>query len=58
MLDSIALQEKKLKLKKDWMSKFLSVLSGRKVARLYQLENEMDLIVSYDLIKEIPLVSD
>jgi len=54
--DMIAIENDRLKLKKDYLPKFRKVLSDKKVARYYQLENKIHAVVSYELAKAIPLV--
>jgi hypothetical protein len=54
--DMISIENDRLKLKKDYLPKFRKVLSDKKVARYYQLENKIFAVVSYELAKVIPLV--
>ena len=54
--DMISIENDRLKLKKDYLPKFRKVLSDKKVARYYQLENKIHAVVSYELAKAIPLV--
>jgi hypothetical protein len=54
--DMLAIENDRLKLKKDYLPKFRKVLSDKRVARYYQLENKAFAVVSYDLAKGIPLV--
>ena len=54
--DMIAIENDRLKLKKDYLPKFRKVLSDKKVARYYQLENKIFAVVSYEMAKVIPLV--
>lgn len=54
--DMVAIENDRLKLKKDYLPKFRKVLSDKKVARYYQLENKIFAVVSYELAKAIPLV--
>ena len=37
---------------------FSKALPGRKVARLYQIENKMDAVMRYDLAGQIPVVEE
>jgi hypothetical protein len=46
----------RVKLRRDYVPKFAEVLSGRKLARFYQIENKMDAVVRYDLAATIPVV--
>lgn len=54
--DMIGLENDRLKLRKDYLPKFRKVLSDKKTARYYQLENKIFAVVSYELAKVIPLV--
>ena len=45
-----------LKIRTSYAKKMRKVLSGRTVARFFQIENKMDLIVEYELAGEIPLI--
>ncbi len=54
--EMIALENDRLKLKKDFLPKFRKVLSDKRVARYYQLENKAFAVISYDLAKGIPLL--
>ena len=54
--DTIAIENDRLKLKKDYLPKFRKVLSDKKTARYYQLENKIFAVVSYEMAKVIPLV--
>ncbi|HOD36388.1 MAG TPA: hypothetical protein PLR20_10010 [Syntrophales bacterium] len=54
--DMLAIENNRLQLKKDYLPKFRKVLSDKRVARYYQLENKAFAVVSYDLAKGIPLV--
>ncbi len=56
MDDMIVLENDRLKLRKDYLPKFRKVLSDKKVARYYQLENKVFAVVSYDIARVIPLV--
>jgi hypothetical protein len=44
-----------VKLRRDYVPA-RRVLSGRKLARFYQIENKMDAVVRYDLAATIPVV--
>jgi hypothetical protein len=54
--DMFVLENDRLKLKKDYLPKFRKVLSDKKVARYYQLENKISAVVSYELANMIPLI--
>jgi hypothetical protein len=48
-------EKERLALKKKFVKKFKKVLPMIKVARYYQVENKLETIVRYQLVKEIPL---
>ena len=52
----LALEANHVALLKAYVPRFLRVLLALKVARLYQIENKMRALVSYDLARQIPLV--
>jgi hypothetical protein len=54
--DMMAIENDRLKLRKDYLPKFRKVLSDKRVARYYQLENKAFAVVNYDMAKVIPLV--
>jgi hypothetical protein len=54
--DFMSIESDRLKLKKEYLPKFRKVLSEKKVARYYQLENKIEAIVNYEVAKVIPLV--
>jgi hypothetical protein len=54
--EMVAIENDRLKLKKDYLPKFRKVLSQKKTTRYYQLENKIYAVVSYELAKVIPLV--
>jgi hypothetical protein len=45
-----------LKVRTAYAKKMRKVLSGRTVAKFFQIENKMDLIIEYELAGEIPLI--
>jgi len=45
-----------LKFKQSYVAKFMQVLPGRKVARLYQAENRFDTAAIFELYRNIPMV--
>ena len=52
----VVIENDRLKLKKDYLPKFRKVLSEKKVARYYQLENKIFAVVNYEVAKVIPLL--
>jgi hypothetical protein len=59
LLDSwFKLRGKQLDLQKKYVGRFRKVLPAVKVARLYQLENAMDAVLSANLQANLPMVGD
>lgn len=52
----LAIEKERTDLKSAFLPKFIKVLPARKVARYYQMENKIETIVKYELVKEVPLV--
>lgn len=52
----LAWEKDVLGVRSAFAKKMRKVLSGRTVARFFQIENKMDLIVEYELASEIPLI--
>ena len=53
---SLKLDEEELKLKRKYLPRFRKILPPKKVTRYYQLENQLDAVVRYNLAGSIPLV--
>jgi hypothetical protein len=54
--DLLGDRKKKVDIQKGYVGKFGKVLPGKKVARLYQLENKVDAVLAYEAADRIPLV--
>ena len=52
----IAWEKEVLKIRSTYAKKMGKALSGKTVARFFQIENKMDVIVEYELAGEIPLI--
>ena len=52
----IAWEHDILKIRTTYAKKMRKVVPGKTVARFFQIENKMDLIVEYELAGEIPLI--
>jgi hypothetical protein len=50
------IQKKQVAIKTSWSPKFEKVIPGKAVARFFQIENKLDLIVQIEVAAEIPLV--
>ena len=53
--DYLTVEEDRAKLRRSYLPEFSKALPGRKVARLYQIENKMDAVLRYELAEEIPV---
>ena len=56
--DYLAVEAERIQVKQTYAPQFKAVLSGRKVARLYQIENKMDAVIRYELAATIPVVEE
>lgn len=54
--DMLVIENDRLKQRRAYLPKFRKVLSEKKVARYYQLENKIHAVVMYELAKIIPLM--
>ncbi|MGZ3578990.1 MAG: hypothetical protein ACXWL9_03750 [Syntrophales bacterium] len=54
--EMLAIENDRLKLRKAYLLKFRKVLSDKKVARFYQLENKSFAVMNYRAAEVIPLV--
>ena len=52
----LTLEQAHVALLNAYVPRFKKVLPGKKVARLYQVENKMRALVNYELAREIPFV--
>lgn len=52
----MAIEKEGTDLKSAFLPKFTKVLPAKKVVRYYQIENKLEAIVKYELVKEVPLV--
>jgi hypothetical protein len=56
--DYLAIEADRVRVRRAYVSEFAAVLPGRKVARLYQIENKMDAVIRYDLAATIPVIEE
>jgi hypothetical protein len=56
--DAFKLRESQLDLQKKYVGKYRKVLPAVKVARLYQIENALDAIISANLQASMPMIGD
>jgi hypothetical protein len=54
----LKIQKDEIAIKTSWVPKFEKILPAKTVARFYQIENKLDLIVRTSVAAEIPLVMD
>ena len=52
----LAWEKEVLKVRSTYVKKMSKALSGKTVAKFFQIENKMDIIVEYELAGEIPLI--
>ena len=52
----LAVEQDRADLRQKYLGAFSEVLPGRKVARLYQIENKMDAVVRFELARAIPVI--
>ena len=56
--DYLAVEADRVAVRRAYVAEFAKVLPGRKVARLYQIENKMHAVLRYDLAATIPVIED
>jgi hypothetical protein len=56
--DYLAAEADRVQVRRTYIPEFTAILPGRKVARLYQIENKMDAVIRYDLAAAIPVVEE
>jgi hypothetical protein len=56
MKDALAIEREKTSVKEDYVSKMSKVLSARTVARFFQIDNKLDVVVEAELAARIPLI--
>ncbi len=52
----LSIEKARLKVKRQYVSRFKKVLPSKKVVRFFQVDNKLDAIVNMELAAEIPLV--
>jgi hypothetical protein len=52
----LVVQKEEAAAKQSWLRKFEKVLPARKVARFYQIDNKLDLLVRLAVAQDVPLV--
>jgi len=56
--DYLAVEADRVQVRRTFVPDFAAILPGRKLARLYQIENKMDAVIRYDLAARIPVVEE
>jgi hypothetical protein len=56
--DYLAVEADRVRVRRAYVDEFAKSLPGRKVARLYQIENKIDAVLRYDLAATIPVVEE
>ncbi len=54
----LAIEGDRVAVKRAYVDQFAKSLPGRKLARLYQIENKMDAVIRYDLAESIPVIEE
>ena len=49
-------QQERIKVRKSYMKEFKKVLSGKQLARFYQIDGKIDTMIDFDIARAIPLV--
>ena len=52
----LAWEKQVLEIRARYAKKMSKALSGRTVAKFFQIENKMDIIIDYEMAGEIPLI--
>jgi hypothetical protein len=58
MEEYLAIETRRLEVRRAYLGEFAKIVPGRTVARFYQLENKMDAVIRYQLAETIPVVAD
>jgi regulator of sigma D len=54
----LAVEVDRVAVRRNYLDAFSRTLPGRKLARLYQIENKMDAVLRYELAAAIPVVEE
>ncbi len=49
-------QQERVKVRRSFKKKFEKVLSGKQVARFYQIDGKIDTMIDFDISRGVPLV--
>jgi Spy/CpxP family protein refolding chaperone len=56
LAEALAVDEGRLKLRREFMDRMGKVIPPRKLVRFFQIENKLDSVVRADISKQIPLI--
>jgi hypothetical protein len=56
--DYLAVEADRVRVRRAYVAEFAKSLPGRKVARLYQIENKIEAVLRYDLAATIPVIEE
>jgi hypothetical protein len=56
--DYLKAEADRVAVRRSYVGEFAKTVPGRKLARLYQIENKMDAVIRYDLAATIPVVDE
>lgn len=56
--DYLTAEADRVEVRRKYIPEFAAALPGRKLARLYQIENKMDAVIRYDLASTIPVIDE
>jgi hypothetical protein len=54
--EALAIEKARIAVKEDYVSKMSKILSARTVARFFQIDNKLDVVVEAELAARIPLI--
>jgi hypothetical protein len=54
--ESFDFQQERVKVRRSFMKKFAKALTGKRVARFYQIDGKIDSIIDFDIARTVPLV--
>jgi hypothetical protein len=54
----LAVDEDRAKIRRAYLPEFSKILPGRTVARFYQIENKIDVVLRYEMASTIPVIDE
>ncbi len=55
LTEFVSIEKERARLKEKYLPRFKKVLSPKKVARFYQIENKLDIVILAEMVENIPL---